>query len=167
MEVRSTADGQLLTQLPEDINLVGFSPDEAAELFVVGYIDAPVELHSIPISSGYFSPDWAAELFVVYYDDAPGKVLSTADWELHRLAQLGDRVAEFFFSPGNESLIITHDDGRAYILDLEWLKAMNGRVDELSIDELVTLACEGPLSRGLFDESLLEQYGIDEPQACR
>ncbi|MGD2049176.1 MAG: hypothetical protein PVH03_06755, partial [Chloroflexota bacterium] len=94
----------------------------------------------------------------------------TADGTI--LTGLSVNLLYALFSPDNESLIVALDDGRAYLLDLDWLQSMDGRADELSIDELVKLACDGPLSRDLAQPNsirtyLAENIGIDKPQACR
>jgi hypothetical protein len=77
-------------------------------------------------------------------------------------------VVDPIFSYDHKRLIIWHRDGRAYVLDLEWLEKMEGRATTLSAQELITIACNGPLASGLFDEAALEPY-LDgrEPQACR
>ena len=147
---------------------------------MVDYVDAPGEVRrtadgallaelSGRVFGVEFSPDEAALFFIVDYFDGRYEL-----WRRDspvRLADLGVNLGSWIFSSGNDSLAVAHDDGRAYLLDLAWLREMDGRGEELSIEELVSIACAGPMSRGLLAEdvlmSFLEQVGIDEPQACR
>ena len=45
---------------------------------------------------------------------------------------------------------------------------MNGSPESLSIEDLIRIACEGPIVSGLLDETSFEEYlNGEEPQACQ
>ena len=84
-----------------------------------------------------------------------------------RLAELGLGKSEKLFDLKNGRLIVWYADGRAYLLDLNWLVSMNGDSATLSPKELVQFACEGPFATRLFDERVLKAYmGERQPQVC-
>ena len=87
-----------------------------------------------------------------------------------RLAELGLGLDKVYFVPDGERLFTRHIDGRAYLLDLPWLQAMGGDPAALFSDELVRMACKGPLATGLFDPDPLTPYlqeiGVAEPGGC-
>jgi hypothetical protein len=94
--------------------------------------------------------------------------------ESRRLAEWGigledwSQQQKFYFDFDRDWLFIRYTDGRAYLLDLAWLRAMGGQADRMPIRELVRLACEGPLASGLLDEVELKRYmGNYEPRACK
>ncbi len=186
-ELRRTADGQVVAPLSGPVESVSFSPDEAGRYFVVSYYygDTPGELRrtadgqvvaplSGPVAddSITFSPDEAGTYFIVAYADGQSE-LWQAQNEPRRLAKLGLGLGKesqegFHFDVANDRLITWYTDGRAYLLDLAWLRAMGGKADKMPIKELVRLACEGPFASGLFDEAELKPYlGEREPQACK
>jgi hypothetical protein len=179
-ELRRTADGTVIAVLSGLVssNRVTFSPDEAASYVVVSYIDGtPSELRrttdgtviavlSDSINNVTFSPDEAVSYFVV--ESTTEHEVWQAQNEPHRLAKLGLGLGGFHFDMINDRLITRYSDGRAYLLDLAWLRAMGGQADKMPIKELVRLACEGPFASDLFDEAELKPYlGGREPQACK
>ena len=94
---------------------------------------------------------------MVNYDDGRSEVWSLKK-DHQRLATLGLNVKQHFFDPANQRLIIIHTDGRAYMLDLGWLQAMDGEVDKIPASELIRLACEGPFAAVPVDEKSLKPY---------
>ena len=124
-----------------------------------------------PILSGQvvrvrFSPDADAAYFVVSYEDGRSESWEGRD-SPRLLAELGLGVQETLFDSEAQRLVVWHSDGRAYLLDLDWLRAMGGNLETLSPEELARLACEGPLASGLLDEAALEPYLESRtPVAC-
>ncbi|GIK39293.1 MAG: hypothetical protein BroJett011_31260 [Chloroflexota bacterium] len=182
-ELRRSANGKVIATLSGPVQSVTFSPDEAGTYFVVGYADGtPGELRrsangkvvplSGPVQSVTFSPDEAGTYFVMTYDDAQRELWQAHD-EPRRLAELGLGLGNpsqegFHFDMTNDRLITRYSDGRAYLLDLAWLRAMGGKAGAMPIGELVRIACEGPFASGLFDEAELKPYlGEREPQVCK
>lgn len=193
-EVRYTANGALLTELAGGVDWVTFSPDEAASIFVVDYADAAGEIRQT--ADGALLTELAGEVDWVTFssDETPAFILASYfsgeselfDFDslsLTQLAKLNVNMADAsshgaeyeeyaMFSPDNNDLTLLDNGGQAYFYDLAWLRAMGGRgVDEMEINELVEIACAGPMSRGWLDEDKLLEYlnviGIDEPQACQ
>jgi hypothetical protein len=79
----------------------------------------------------------------------------------------GDRGV-IFFDVKDGRAVVTYSDGRTYLLDLNWLAAMGGDQAALPSDELMRLACTGPLATGLWNVASLAPYlGDQVPQACR
>jgi hypothetical protein len=77
-------------------------------------------------------------------------------------------MAGYVFDLEDARMVVWHSDGRAYLLDLDWLRAMGGDLAALSGEGVVRLACEGPFGSGPFDETRLEPYldgGL--PEGCR
>lgn len=114
-----------------------------------------------------FAPDAGNTSFVVRYAHGESELWGGKD-RPRLLATLGQGVVEQALAPKAHRLFIRHGDGRAYLIDTHWLRAMGGDPARLSPEELESLACEGPLSSGAWDETELEPYleGL-ETQACR
>jgi hypothetical protein len=90
----------------------------------------------------------------------------------HRLADLGVGLmkAGFVFTSGVERLVIQYGTGKLYLLDIAWLRTMGGSPGQLPVEELVRLACEGPLTSGLWtaaEQAALER-ALDsrKPRSC-
>ena len=86
----------------------------------------------------------------------------------HWLAELGLGMMGYVFDLEDGRMVVWHSDGRVYLLDLDWLRAMGGDLAALSGEDVARLACEGPLESGPFDEMRLEPYldgGL--PEGCR
>ena len=54
--------------------------------------------------------------------------------------------------------IVWYIDGRAYLLDLAWLRAMGGNPGSLKPEALTQTCFDGPFRRGLFDDAALTPY---------
>ncbi|MCL4300756.1 MAG: hypothetical protein KJ077_33780 [Anaerolineae bacterium] len=182
-ELRRTADGKVIATLSGPVHSVNFSPDKAHTYFFVRYsgndfgelrrtTDGKIIPLSGPAYDMNFSPDEAGTYFVVTYADSQCELWQVHD-EPRRLAKLGLGLGNpsqegFHFDVTNDRLITWYRDGRAYLLDLAWLRAMGGKAGEMSIQELVRIACEGPFASGLFDEAELKPYLAGrEPQVCK
>ena len=183
-EIRRTADGSLLAVLTGWTDHVYFGSGMNATYFVVDYRDAFGELrrtadgsllkplsgeieYNYPSERVIFSPDADATSFVVEYKDGRSEL-----WEgrghPRLLAELGLGVEGQFFDIEGQRLILWHSDGRAYLLGVDWLRAMGGDPWALSPEELMRLACEGPFASSAWDEAALEPYLDGRPsQACR
>jgi dipeptidyl aminopeptidase/acylaminoacyl peptidase len=187
-ELRRTADGSLITRLSGTLTWVVFSPDPMAKIMALGYAnnDLPVELRTSadgtlmatltgsagPYIGGQitFSPNPQTRTLVVSYTDGRSEVW---DWQgiPRRLADLGLGKADQVFDSQGRRVVVRYSDGRAYLLDIDWLRAMGGDPTRLSEQELVDLACKGPLASKLWalaDQADL-QKALDarEPQACQ
>lgn len=93
--------------------------------------------------------------------------LWSADYRPRRLLDLGSGVTGEVELP-NERLLVWYESGDAYLLDLEWLAAMEGRAGQLDAEALAALLCGRPLAGGLFDlRRWREESTVDEPLACR
>ncbi|MBE7554799.1 MAG: hypothetical protein HS126_27420 [Anaerolineales bacterium] len=178
-ELRRSADGKIITTLSGPVSNATFSPDEAGTYFVVGYNDETSgELRSTtdgqviatlsgPVSDVTFSPDEVGIYFIVAYVNGQHE-LWQAQSEPNRLTELGLGLKNNFFFVASDRLITQYSDGRAYLQDLAWLRAMGGKVGEMPIQELVHIACAGPFASGLFDEAELKPYLAGrEPQVCK
>jgi hypothetical protein len=184
-----TTDGSAVEWLTGHATRVEFSPD--ASYFVVDYTDTsfselrrssdgevifPELSRSVgggvmPLTGMFhqidFIPDPTSTDFVIRYADDLSELWTGQDG-LRRLTVLGALVGDIIFFPKKQRLLVEHVDGRAYLVDIGWLKAMGGDPTALAAEELVRLVCQGPFAGGLFDEAALEPYLEDEPpQACR
>jgi hypothetical protein len=73
----------------------------------------------------------------------------------------------FNFGKENQRLVLVYRDGRSYLLDLSWIQAMGGR-DNLSREELIKLACDGPLKLGIVTAEDLKPFlGENESKVCK
>jgi hypothetical protein len=90
-------------------------------------------------------------------DDRLALIRADGDFEIWRttltgtvqLALLGGNVGQTsYISPTNQ-LAVRYLDGAAFLLNLDWLEAMNGRAGMLPADELIDTACMYPLKNGL------------------
>lgn len=71
------------------------------------------------------------------------------------------------FDATNQRLLLVYSDGRSYLLDLPWIQAMGGR-DDLPREELVKLACDGPLKLGIVTSEDLKPFlGEEESKVCK
>lgn len=176
-ELHQTANPETTEPLPlvGKVYDVTFSPD--SKWFIVHYIDAPGELREITnpetvhplagiVYDVTFSPD--SKWFVVHYGDASTELREVASPETTTDLGLGlQDVGGLFFDASYKRLVVTYDDGRSYLLDLDWIRAMGGR-DNLSVEELVQLACDWPLKLGLVTPEDLKPFlGEDESKVCK
>jgi hypothetical protein len=174
-EVRRTADGSLLEVLPDEVEDVRLSADADATDFIVGYKDAPDQVRCT--TNGSLLATLSGEVVWVDFADATTFVVRYRDgrselWEgrgnPRLLAELELGVGRQFVDPKSQRLVLWYSDGRTYLLDLDWLRAIGGDPAALSPEALVRLACEGPLATGLFDQATLELHlEGSSPQACR
>ena len=180
-ELRRSADGSVVAELEDGVSRAFFGPDEAASVFVVSYTDAPAEVRRSvdgalvaelagDIRRVFFSPGEAAPVFVGVYGGGRAELWAWDDGA--RLADLGLNIADVYFPTDSDALIVSHADGRAYVIDVAWLRAMAAARDAggLTVDDLVTLACTYPLRDGLLAETerspIVEYLGGREPRAC-
>jgi hypothetical protein len=179
-ELRRLADGTVVP-LPGDISHITFSPDEAASYFLVHYDDNTTELRrsadaslvDLPpaISTVGFIPDEAVHYLVVKFQNGQSELWQVQD-PPRRLAELGLGLKNHYFEAANERLMVEYEDGRAYLLDLAWLQAINNQAGTMPVEELIRLACTGPFAGpvwGEADEAALQAFLAEglEPQACR
>jgi TIR domain len=180
-ELWRTSDNTKIANLtgPYDFT-IQFSPDPSMTHFIVDYENAPGELYSTEngrlvgsltgsVIEFHFSPDPAATYFVVDYEDGRSE-LWDGQGGARSLVELGLGKEGYFFEQKNHRLVVWYTDGRAYLLDIDWLKALGDMVSTLSNEGLMQLACEGPLDTGLFDTvdkaKLGEYLAGNEPRAC-
>ena len=161
--------------LSGNVSWVLFSPDQS--IFLVIYYSNHSELwHSAngelltprlgEINQTSFLMPWGREvvmfssdssLFVVEYNDNRSELWELRDYS-HRLAELGLSLDGAIIDQSHRRALVWYSDGRGYILDIDWLKAMEGKPELLSAEELMRFACQGPFASGLFQESALEPY---------
>jgi hypothetical protein len=147
VELRRTADGALLAKLPDRVIDVAFSPDPQSAYFLVGYNSAETELWQAGDNPS-FLVGFGLGILIGPYEGV-----------------LGVRT---FFNAQASRLVLHYTDGRAYLLDLDWLSAMGGDPAALAPEELERLACEGPFASGAFEEAALQPYLEGQPsQVCR
>jgi energy-coupling factor transporter ATP-binding protein EcfA2 len=174
-DLRTFRDGELVTTLTGEVSYVTFSPD--GQWFVVNYRDAPDELREtaepetvvttltgdVAFFAVRFSPD--SRWFVVVYTDAPNELRRTHQPDV--ITKLGLGLEDFVFDDSTQRLVLVYSDGRSYLLDLAWLEAMGGR-DDLSREELIQLACDGPLKLGIVTAKDLQPFlGENESKVCK
>lgn len=182
-ELRRTADNSIITPLSGPVYQVIFSPGEAGGYFVASYygtraelrrttdgqmmakLDGPVQPHGVT-----FSPDDAKRYLVVHYSNGHFELWQTRP-ETTRLVNLDLWGEVRHFDVTHNRLVVSYVDGPAYLLDLAWLSKTGGRAQEMLIEELVKLACEGPFAdKQIWTEALetkLREYlGSQESQAC-
>jgi len=88
--------------------------------------------------------------------------------ELRPLSDLGVGLAGHYFVPNSQRLVIWYTDGRAYVLDLNWLHAMGSDPATRSITELEQLFCSRPYVSARFEKETLGPYLLgNSPQVCR
>ena len=108
---------------------------------------------------------------MIRYSDGRFELWET---EIGLILSLGLGIDPDFTNISNGRLFIRYTDGRTYLLDLDWLHAMGGRANSMTIEELVEILCNGPLSLGWVNENTLVdekntlgEYLGSEPQACK
>ncbi|MEW8693296.1 MAG: toll/interleukin-1 receptor domain-containing protein [Candidatus Thiodiazotropha endolucinida] len=170
-ELRRADTGEIIKTLRSSVSKIYFNPNSQTAFFVADYNVGRDVIHRISDGSVIaelsgevhkvdFKPD--ANVFVVDYADGRSELWSGRD-QPHILAELGLAKQGHVIDQNGERLVLWHTDGRAYLLDLEWLKAMAGDPAKLSPKVLVELACQGPMSTGLIDESAIYEYIGDKP----
>jgi len=178
-ELRRASDASLIAPVTGRVKDVIFSPDPGATCFAISYYDAPGEVRRavdgspVVTLTGEVGQVWPgpapleSSLFVVAYADGRSEVW---DWQdtPHRLAELGLGMAGYVFDLEDARIVVWHSDGRVYLVDLDWLRAMGGDLAALSGEDVVRIACEGSFGSGSFDEARLGPYldgGL--PEGCR
>jgi WD40 repeat protein len=191
IDLRRTTDGALVGQLDlplgPDLSRMAFGPD--ASYLMAYFSDGGVEAFFLPeaeqqswgesriapepvplpsearINNIAFSPN--GSFSVVYLADGGSELWEWSD-PLRVLTDMGLGLSEHRFGPNHQRLIVWHTDGRAYMLDLDWLRAIGGGLASYSVDELEQIFCCGPLAAGRFEEAALESKLLDNPsQACQ
>ena len=80
---------------------------------------------------------------------------------------IGFAGASAFVREGAKVVIAEIDEALGHEAEAK-LRAMGGDLAALSPEDLMRLACEGPLASGLLDEAVLAPYLEGRsPQACR
>jgi hypothetical protein len=173
-EIIRTADGARLATLGNEVVNVKFDPQ-------VGYVvldydkalgevrrttdGALVSMLTGEIDKMDFSKD-GNYLVVIYHDGR------TEVWDMHqapqRLVDLGLGRAEYAIDLRSQRLMVRYSDSRAYLVDLEWLRAMGGDPVALPIGDLVRLICQESLTRESIAETDLKSVLGNRPAlACR
>jgi hypothetical protein len=89
------------------------------------------------------------------------------DKELWPLTELGLGLAEYLFDPAESRLYTRYKDGRAYILDLNWLRELNIEPAPTMVEQWERIFCQGPwAAAGLSDRELDEVLFAEPPRAC-
>jgi WD40 repeat protein len=177
-ELRSS-DGKLLETLPgAAAERVFFSPDgryaAVSHAEVAGELLSPGELVDLrsgafvtldgPISGAEFSSD--SNLLVVAFGSGRAELWSLKD-QVHQLADLGVGVTGELFDVARDRLVVWYSTGDGYLLDLAWLQVM-GQKPSLTVDDLLTIACEGPLNGSTRLATLLAPYlNGESAHACQ
>jgi hypothetical protein len=179
-ELRRSSDGKVVELATKRLGRVRFSPNPRATFFIAQYTEAlkaPSELRKSSdgsylatlagtVESIAFSSDADATFFIIRYEGDKSE-LWTAHREPRRLLDLGFGLAGQVFDLADQRLVVWYRDGRAYLLDLAWLRAMGGDVQAIPINEVIRLACQDPLASGLLDMSNVEPFLQGRtPQAC-
>ena len=113
-----------------------------------------------------FGEDSPGAYFVVDYENGASEL-----WDVsrvpRRLASLGLNK-KGLVGLRDQRALIWYTDGRAYLMDLAWLRTMEGNSAALTPEALMRACFEGPFRRGLFDDAALTPY-LDSrpPQAGR
>ena len=113
----------------------------------------------------YFkSASFIGEIFILHYENKQSEVWQSGPTP-HRLATLGFGFEgyldsqSFVISPNRQALVARYSTGNVDLLDLGWLRAMGGSPAALPAEELVRLACAGPLASSFWtteDQQLLD-----------
>jgi hypothetical protein len=103
---------------------------------------------------------------VLRYSDKPAELW---DWsgKPRLLASLGFGADNYFFDPQGQHLMVLYSGGRAYLLDIAWLQAMQGELTQLPEAELIRLACQETRLGGVDDQAIAPYLDGQPPQACR
>jgi hypothetical protein len=117
-----------------------------------------------------FAPD--SSYLVIGYQQGKNE-LWQGGANLRRLTDLepGKKGHYFYVGKEDKGLLVTwYANGKAYLLDLGWLEAMDGNPEALTPDDLVDVACQ-VFEPDLFeflvrDEAAREFLGGDLPQLC-
>jgi WD40 repeat protein len=170
-ELRHTEDGALVAQLTAEGGGATFSPDGSA--FIVAYpiyLPIPGELRrtadgallakltSVLRGSDNVTFSPKGRVFTVYYKNGRSEVW---DWRPvgRRLATLGLGVTETAVSSDDQHMVVRYSTGDVYLLDLNWLRAMNGNSAAHSVEELVRVACTGPFASSFWTD--IDQQMLD------
>jgi energy-coupling factor transporter ATP-binding protein EcfA2 len=180
-ELRRSTDASLITEIPGIVTQLYYSPQ--TNFIILGYSNddntlselrnsvdgALITTLSGTVNAVEFSQDPTLNLFVVHYRDGRSELW---DWQNspHRLIDLGLGQTSQIFIPKNQRVLVWYTDGRAYLLDVAWLRAMGSDPTRLAPNELVRLACQEAINSGLWvagDQSaLIQTLNGNEPQAC-
>ena len=173
-EVRRMSDGTRLVSLAISVlDDVVYSPD--GRLAIVRSRSAPGELVHLgdgtvttfdaAVTEAHFSPD--SSLAVVSLGDGRSELWDTASAPM-RLVDLGLRLGGEGFVPGAPRIAVRYLSGDAYLVDPDWLRAMDGDAETMTSAELAGLACSGPLAQASLPIEELRPYIHDDPpRACQ
>ncbi|UCH26424.1 MAG: toll/interleukin-1 receptor domain-containing protein [Trueperaceae bacterium] len=172
-ELRRSKDPKGPVSLTKPVDRITFSPD--GSLLVVNYVGAPGELrHADDLDAPVMLKGEVDR--VTFSSDGSLLVIESKDgkaglWEAGKnpikLTELDSNLAGAVFDHGVERLLIWYSDGRSYLRDTSWLRALGGDRFALSLEDLVTLACEGPLTLGIVkEEDVAPLFPGRETQAC-
>jgi hypothetical protein len=177
-ELRSKADGSRVAEL-NDVVVSTDSIDKDFAFFRLSYADTADQLRSkadgslmtADVDQVWYDPNVSPDYCMVTRKDQ-----HTELWQLEPLRRLVDLNIGLglsvsstlpLFDPGNNTLSVTYEDGRSYLLDLAWLaEAQNdgGAAD----GDLFDTAC-WPYAGRYFDPTILTkpEYLGDRPlKAC-
>jgi WD40 repeat protein len=177
-ELRRAVNGALIARLRGGVGngYTYFSRD--GTIFVEDYDAAPVEMHRtdngalLSEMEGYvtditFSTEQT--VFIVNYTNGR-RELWDGQGMPRRLADLSLGGDKFVFAPGEQRLVVRYVTGQVYLLDIAWLQSMSARAATPAIDELIRLACTGPLASEVWstaDQVELQQaLGDKKAQSC-
>ena len=165
-EIRSGVDGSPLAWIGAKIaspSHITFLPITAPTHILVNPPDRPSEIlpltaelsHSEPVrnpqgtnlqgvvAKADLLPGFVQDYLLLRYRDGRAEI-----WQgpqtIRRLAVLKDNLKDFLLSDTGDRLVLHYADGSAEILDLPWLVAATA--PDISDNELIDLACKGPLS---------------------
>jgi len=165
-------ESQRVITLNGHVNEVHYSPENNGD-FVVDYQDAPDELRlqhgqqiiTLTGNINILEGSSQGTYFLVQY-----KNLSAEVWrwkQARQLIQLGLGLNKnsFIFDEPNDRLIVWYSDGRAYLLDLAMLGAIQPKA---SLDELKYVVCETLHRNEIWlNEEEVKPYLSDMARACQ
>jgi WD40 repeat protein len=153
-----------VTFSPDSSYFLGTSSDDITEI-----IQSNTGEHLGKITEPFSFIEFSSNslFFALKYRDGTSAIWNVQD-EAQSLVELEPAASEFYFDLENGYSVVLYSDGRADLLDLEWLQQMHGSADTMPVDDLLRILCKDALNSGWVDNVVLQSYlGSMEPQYCR
>jgi sorbitol-specific phosphotransferase system component IIA len=178
-EKRKIANGAVITSIPKLDNFyssyfnVSYSPDAEKTFFVFTPDNAPSKLFrtkgnvfletlSGRARSVAFFPTDQPEYLLIFYEDEQSELWVIGE-KPYRAIQLANNWTDKLIS--YDRLVLRYQDGKAYIVFGDFLKALEMKFEDVPSDELIHITCKY-LFASWKDDDKLESLLGRQPKAC-